>query len=138
MQLPEPFKGTDSSGESLLQPTGKPRLQKCVISTQSYVYNEMFRLFPMKVPVKNYSDVDWFRQVTNTELTCCSIICCMQFWRTCFIFCENSRCKRKTHRVSEYTAVCVCVCVCVRVCVCVYTLTWSPETTQFKQPLGFL
>jgi len=33
------------------------------------VYNEMFALFPMKVPVKKYSDVDWIRQAKKTELT---------------------------------------------------------------------
>ena len=58
MQLPENFKGTDSSGGNLLQPTGNLRLKKCVISIQSYVYNEMITLFPMKVPVKEKSDVD--------------------------------------------------------------------------------
>ena len=82
MQLHETFKGTDGSGETLLQPTGNPRLQKCVISIQSYVYNEMIKLLPMKVPVKKYSDVDWIRQAKNTELTSnffislsCSLFC---------------------------------------------------------------
>jgi len=70
MQLPETFKGTDSSGETLLQPTGNSSLQKCIISIQSYVYNEMIKLLLMKVPVKKYSDVDWIRQAKNTELTC--------------------------------------------------------------------
>ena len=62
MQLPESFKGTDSSGETLLQPTGNSRLQKYVILIQSYVYNEMITLFPIKVPVKKYSNLDWIRQ----------------------------------------------------------------------------
>ena len=67
-------------------------------------------LFPIKVPVKNYSDVDCFRQVKNTELTCSFIICCLSFCRTFLILCTTCRCKRKTHWVSEYTKVCVCVC----------------------------
>jgi len=62
MQLPETFNGTDCSGETLFQPTGNSRLKKCVISIQSYVYNEMIKLFPMKVPVRKYSDVDSIRQ----------------------------------------------------------------------------
>ena len=75
MQLPEPFEGTDSSVETLVQPTGNSRLQKCVISIRSYVYNEMIKLFPMKVPGKKYSGVDWIRQAKNTELTCdCDIV----------------------------------------------------------------
>ena len=127
-QLPKSYKGTDSSGETLLQPTGNPRLKKCIISTQSYVYNEMIRLFPMKVPVKNYSDVDWFRQVKNTELTPSCIISCSWSWRTFFLLSKNCRCKRKTHWVNE----------CTTRCVCVYTLTWSSKTTQFKQLLCFL
>jgi len=74
MQLPKTFKGTLSSGETLLQPTGNSILQKGVISVQSYVYNEMIKLFPMNVPVKKYSDVDWIRQTKNMELTCISSI----------------------------------------------------------------
>jgi len=58
MQLPESFKGTGSSGDTLLQQRETPDLKKCIISIQSYVDNEIIRLFPMKVPLKNYSDVD--------------------------------------------------------------------------------
>ena len=112
MQLPKSFKGTASSEDTFLQPTGNSRLKKCVISIQSYVYNEMIRLFPMKLPVKNYSDVDWFRQAKNTELTRCCIICCLWLWQTFLILCMNCRCKRKTHWISKCTTVCVCVCVC--------------------------
>jgi len=66
-------------------------------------------LFSMKVPVKNYSDVDWFRQVKNTELNLSFIISCLWLWRTFLILSRNCRCKRKTHWVSECTTVCVCV-----------------------------
>jgi hypothetical protein len=88
MQLPENFKKTDSSGETLLQPTGNSRLQKRVISIQSYVYNEMIKHFSMKMPVKKYSDVEWIRQAKNTELTLSSLSSLSLFFRSC--------CKRKT------------------------------------------
>jgi len=74
MQLRETFKGTDSSGETVLQPTGNCRLKKCVISILSYVYNAMITLFPVKVPVKKYSDVDWIRHAKKTEITCACIV----------------------------------------------------------------
>ena len=103
---------TDSSEETLLQPTGNSILQKCVILIQSYVFNEMIRLFPVKVPVKNYNDVDWFKQAKNTELTC-NCLTCLWFSSALLILSKRSHCKRKTHWVSDCTTVCVCVCVCV-------------------------
>ena len=110
MHLLESFKGTDSSRETLLQPTRNPGLKKCVISTESYVYNEMNRLFRMKVPVKNYSNVHWFRQVKNTELTRSCIMSSSWSWRYSLIFSVNCR-KRKTYWVRECTTVCLCVCI---------------------------
>jgi len=50
---------------------------KYVSYQYNLVYNEMIRLFPMKVPVKNYNDVDWFRQAKNTEFTCSCITFCL-------------------------------------------------------------
>ena len=70
MQLPESFKGTDSSGEILVDANGKLQTSKMRHINTVLCYNEMIRLFPLKVPVKNYSDVDWIRQAKNTELTC--------------------------------------------------------------------
>jgi hypothetical protein len=110
MKLPKTFKGTDSSGETLLQPTGNSRLQKCVISIQSYVYNEMIKLLPMKVPVKKYSYVDWIRQAKNTELTFGSGSSIAAISLSCISLCRlsvrnKSRCKRKTHWVNECTMV---------------------------------
>ena len=112
MQLPIHLKKTDSSGETLLQPTGNSRLQKCVISIQSYVYNEMIKLLPMKVPVKKYSDVDWIRQTTNTELTsiCASSLAYLIF--SCF-FPLQSVSVREKHNELINAQRCVCVCVCV-------------------------
>ena len=97
MQLLESFKETDSSGETLLQPAGNASLQKCVVSTQSYVYNEMNKLCSMNVPVKNYNYVDSFRQAKNKELTSSCIILCLLFFSILLIFYKSSRCKRKTH-----------------------------------------
>ena len=77
----------------------------------------MIRLFPMKMPVKNYSDVDWFKQVKNTELTRSCIISVLCSWRTFLIVSKNCRCKRKTHELVNAQR-CVFVCVCV--CVCTY------------------
>jgi len=95
MQLPESFKGTDSSGETLLQPTGNSRLQKYVILIQSYVYNEMITLFPIKVPVKKYSNLDWIRQAKNTDLTSRSVSFSWMSWRSFLIFCFSPLCKKK-------------------------------------------
>ena len=109
MQLPESFRRTDSSGETVLQPTGNCRLQKCFISTQSFVYMEIIRLIAVKVQVKECSDVNWIWQAKNMELTCS----CVSWWLctslSVLIFCKNSRCKRKTHWVTECKKVCVCV-----------------------------
>jgi hypothetical protein len=113
IQLPESLIGTDSSGEILLQPTGNSTLQKCVISIQSYVCNEMITFFPMTVPVKKYSDVDWIRQAKNTELTCSCSISCLWPLRSFLILSETSRCKRKTHWVNCCTTDYVCMCVCI-------------------------
>jgi hypothetical protein len=46
-----------------------PDFKKYVILIQSYVYNEMIMVFPIKVPVKKYSNLDWIRQAKNTDLT---------------------------------------------------------------------
>jgi len=54
MQVPESFKERIAQ-ESPVAANEKLRLKKCVILIQSFVYNEMIRLFPMKVPVKNFS-----------------------------------------------------------------------------------
>ena len=90
---------TDSSGETLLQPTGNSRLEKWVISVRYYVYNEMIKLVPMKVPVRKYSDVDWIRQAKNTELTCiCTNV--LFFSHTSTTVFTISCCKRKTHSVN--------------------------------------
>jgi hypothetical protein len=74
MQLPESFKGCDSSGQNLLQPTGNSRLQKMRQSIQSYDYSEMITFFPMKVPVNKYSGVDSITVAKNTEHTRSSFI----------------------------------------------------------------
>ena len=112
MQLPEYFKRHDSSGETLVQPMGNSRLQKCFISIQSFVYIDMIRLFPVKVRVKKSSDVNWIWQAKNTELTCICAICWL-CTLSVFIFCKSSPCKRKTHCVNEWKKV-VRVCVCAR------------------------
>jgi len=70
----------------------------------------MIRLFPMKVPFKNYSDVDWFRQVKNTELTRSCFISRSWISRIFFIFSRNCRCKRKKIELMNAQR-CVCVCV---------------------------
>ena len=70
-------------------------------------------LFPMKVPVKKYSDVDCIRQAKNTELTSISFNLCMWSLRSFFIFRVSFLCKRRTHWVSECITTCVCVCVCM-------------------------
>jgi len=72
------------------------RLEKWVISVRYYVYNEMIKLVPMKVPVRKYSDVDWRRQVKNTELTRSFIIPSRYFTHSPLIV-LNSCCKRNTH-----------------------------------------
>jgi len=100
------------------------------VTNSRYFKRNCEYLFPMKVPVKNYSDVDWFRQVKNLELTRSFIICCLMLWLMFLILSRNCCCKRKTNWVSECTMLCVCVCA--------HTLTWSSKTTQFKQPLCFL
>ena len=108
MQLPEYFKRHDSSGETLVQPMGNSRLQKCFIPIQSFVYIDMIRLFPVKVRVKKSSDVNWIWQAKNMELTCICAICWL-CTLSVFIFCKSSPCKRKTHCVNEWKKV-------VRVC----------------------
>ena len=114
MRLPESFKGTDSSGETLVATNGKLQTSSNMPHIDTVLcYNEMIRLFPLKVPNKNYSDVDWIRQAKNTELTCSSITFRLWFCSALLILCERSRCKRKRHWVNECTMVCVCVCVCI-------------------------
>ena len=115
MQLPESFRRTDSSGETLVQPMGNSRLQKCFIPIQSFVYIDMIRLFPVKVRVKKSSDVNWIWQAKNMELTCICAIWWLCTSLSVLIFCKNSRCKRKTHWVTECKKVCVCVCVCTHI-----------------------
>ena len=102
---------------------------KSVISIESYVYKEMIRLFPMKVPVQNYNDVDWFRQAKNTELTCACNTFSLWFLSAVLILCKRCRCKRKHIELVNTQRF---------VFVCSYTLTWSSETTEFKQPISFL
>jgi hypothetical protein len=109
MQLPESFK--IARERPCCSQRENPDLKKCLISVQSYVYNEMITLFPMKVPVKKYSDVDWIRQAKNTELTFSSFSACWWSRHSFFIFLVSCRCKRRTHWVSECITACVCVCV---------------------------
>ena len=112
MQLPESFKGTDSSGETLVAANGKLQTSNVRHINTVLCYNEMIQPFPLKVPNKNYSDVDWIRQAKNMELTCSSVTFRLWFWSALLILCERSRCKRKSIELMN-AQWCVCVCVCI-------------------------
>ena len=112
MQLPESFKRTDSSGETVLQPTGNCRLQKCFISTQSFVYMEIIRLIPVKVQVKDSSDVNWIGQAKNMEVTCS----CVNWWLcTSLSVLSFQRTLAAREKHTELLNVKRCVCVCVHI-----------------------
>jgi hypothetical protein len=128
VQLAETFKRTDSSGETQLPRMLNCRLKKCFTSIQCFVYMEMIRLLPVKVPVKKSSVMNWILQAKNTELTC---ICAI--WWLCtallfFIFCRSSSCKRKSHWVKNAKR-------CLYVCVCMYMYVHMYIDIMFRENL---
>jgi hypothetical protein len=81
-----------------------PDFEQYVILIQSYDYSEMITLFPIKVPVKKYSNLDWIRQAKNTDLTSSSCMArklSLSFFP--FLFSLSGVAVRKTHWVSECT-----------------------------------